>query len=178
MIALSNTSRRGPRERLPRTNGQIRAKEVLLVDPTGEQIGVKSLDEALWLAGELGLDLVEVNRDAKPPVVRVMDYGKFRYEQSKKAREARKKRKPEEKTVQFSPSIADGDYDTKLRKIKDFLDGGHNVIISMRFKGREMSHMDLGWDIITRLQHDVVEHGTVDVEPRRDGRRIIMKFRP
>ena len=165
--------------REPRVNDRIRAREVRLVAPDGGQIGIKSIDEAKWLAAELGLDLVEVAADAKPPVVRMMDYGKFKYEQSVKAREARKKQsRTVIKEVQFRPKIGDSDYEVKRRRVERFLRDGDKVKCTMRFRGRELSHPELGREILERLVTDMGEMAVVEVMPKLEGRQITMVLGP
>lgn len=165
--------------REPRVNDRIRAKEVRLVAPDGGQIGIKSIDEAKWLAAELGLDLVEVAADAKPPVVRMMDYGKFKYEQSVKAREARKKQtRTVIKEVQFRPKIGDSDYEVKRKRVDRFLKEGDKVKCTMRFRGREVTHPELGREILQRLIDDLGERAVVEVMPKLEGRQITMVLAP
>ncbi|NND01327.1 MAG: translation initiation factor IF-3 [Acidimicrobiia bacterium] len=165
--------------REPRVNDRIRAKEVRLVAPDGGQIGIKSIDEAKWLAAELGLDLVEVAADARPPVVRMMDYGKFKYEQSVKAREARKKQtRTVIKEVQFRPKIGVSDYEVKRKRVQRFLGEGDKVKCTMRFRGREVTHPELGREILQRLVDDLGERAVVEVMPKMEGRQITMVLGP
>lgn len=165
--------------REPRVNDRIRAKEVRLVAPDGGQIGIKSIDEAKWLAAELELDLVEVAADAKPPVVRMMDYGKYKYEQSVRAREARKNQtRTVIKEVQFRPKIGDSDYEVKRRRVEKFLGEGDKVKCTMRFRGREVTHPELGREILQRLVDDVGERAVVEVMPKMEGRQITMVLGP
>ncbi|MDJ0663657.1 MAG: translation initiation factor IF-3 [Acidimicrobiia bacterium] len=160
-------------------NERIRAKEVRLVDPSGGQVGIKGIDEARWLADQLGLDLVEVAPDARPPVVRLMDYGKFKYEASVKAREARKNQtRTVIKEVQFRPKIASSDFDVKRKRVEKFLRNGDKVKVVMRFRGREVTHPELGRDILQRLENAVEELGTVETTPRLDGRQMTMVLAP
>jgi translation initiation factor IF-3 len=160
-------------------NERIRAKEVRLVDPNGGQVGIKSIEEARWLADQLGLDLVEVAPDARPPVVRLMDYGKFKYEASVKAREARKNQsKTVIKEVQFRPKIASSDFDVKRKRVEKFLRSGDKVKVVMRFRGREVTHPELGRDILRRLEDAVEEFGMVEANPRLDGRQMTMVLAP
>ena len=150
-----------------------------LVAPDGGQIGIKSIDEAKWLAAELGLDLVEVAADARPPVVRMMDYGKFKYEQSVRDREARKKQtRTVIKEVQFRPKIGDSDYEVKRRRVVKFLEHGDKVKCTMRFRGREVSHPELGRVILDRLITDLGEAAVVEVMPKLEGRQITMVLGP
>lgn len=140
---------------------------------------MKSIEEARWLADQLGLDLVEVAADARPPVVRMMDYGKYKYEQSVRAREARKKQtRTVIKEVQFRPKISSNDFDVKRRQVERFLDEGDKVKVTMRFRGREVTHPELGRDILQRLAEQVEERGTVEAMPRLDGRQMTMVLAP
>jgi len=163
----------------PRVNDRIRAREVRLVDPDGGQIGVKSIEEARWLADQLGLDLVEVAPDARPPVVRMMDYGRYKYEQSVRAREARKKQtRTVIKEVQFRPKISSNDFDVKRKRVERFLGEGDKVKVTMRFRGREVTHPELGREILDRLVVSVEALGTVETVPRMDGRQMTMVLAP
>ena len=160
-------------------NERIRAKEVRLVDPSGGQVGIKGIDEARWLADQLGLDLVEVAPDARPPVVRLMDYGKFKYEASVKAREARKNQtRTVIKEVQFRPKIASSDFDVKRKRVEKFLRNGDKVKVVMRFRGREVTHPELGREILQRLETAVEDLGAVETMPRLDGRQMTMVIAP
>jgi translation initiation factor IF-3 len=160
-------------------NDRIRAKEVRLVAPDGGQIGIKSIDEAKWLAQELGLDLVEVAADAKPPVVRMMDYGKFKYEQSVRDRAARKKQtRTVVKEVQFRPKIGDSDFEVKRRRVERFLAEGDKVKCTLRFRGREVTHPELGRKILDRLREDLGELAVVETLPKFEGRQITMVLVP
>ena len=150
-----------------------------LVDPNGGQIGVKSIEEARWLADQLGLDLVEVAADARPPVVRMMDYGKYKYEQSVRAREARKNQsRTVIKEVQFRPKISSNDFDVKRKRVERFLDDGDKVKVTMRFRGREVTHPELGREILQRLADQVEDRGTVETMPRLEGRQMTMVLAP
>jgi translation initiation factor IF-3 len=152
---------------------------VRLVDPSGGQVGIKPIEEARWLADQLGLDLVEVAPDARPPVVRLMDYGKFKYEASVKAREARKNQtRTVIKEVQFRPKIASSDFDVKRKRVEKFLQHGDKVKVVMRFRGREVTHPELGRDILQRLERAVEDYGTVETTPRLDGRQMTMVLAP
>jgi len=149
------------------------------VSPDGGQIGIKSIDEARWLADQLGLDLVEVAPEARPPVVRMMDYGKFKYDQSVKAREARKKQtRTVIKEVQFRPKIGDSDFEVKRKRVERFLGEGDKVKITMRFRGREVTHPELGRVVLERLVSSVGETGIVETVPRMDGRQMTMVLAP
>ena len=176
---MNDEPRRSPIANEPRVNEKIRAKEVRLVDPSGGQVGIKGIDEARWLADQLGLDLVEVAPDARPPVVRLMDYGKFKYEASVKAREARKNQtRTVIKEVQFRPKIASSDFDVKRKRVEKFLRNGDKVKVVMRFRGREVTHPELGRDILQRLESAVEDLGAVETMPRLDGRQMTMVLAP
>ena len=163
----------------PRVNDRIRVKRVRLIAPDGAQIGEKDIDEARWLAAQLGLDLVEVAPDARPPVVRMMDYGKYKYDQSVKAREARKNQtRTVIKEVQFRPKIGSSDFDVKRKRVVKFLRQGDKVKCTMRFRGREMAHPELGRDILKRLFDDVSDYGEIETMPKLEGRNMTMVLMP
>jgi translation initiation factor IF-3 len=163
----------------PRVNERIRVKRVRLIAPDGAQIGEKDIDEARWLAEQLGLDLVEVAPDARPPVVRMMDYGKFKYDQSVKAREARKSQtRTVIKEVQFRPKIGNSDYEVKRKRVVKFLREGDKVKCTMRFRGREVAHPELGRGLLERLYNDVEDYAEIEAMPRLDGRNMVMVLVP
>lgn len=150
-----------------------------LIAPDGAQIGEKDIDEARWLAEQLGLDLVEVAPDARPPVVRMMDYGKFKYDQSVKAREARKNQtRTVIKEVQFRPKIGTSDYEVKRKRVVKFLREGDKVKCTMRFRGREVAHPELGRNLLDRLYNDVEDYAEIETMPRLDGRSMTMVLVP
>ena len=150
-----------------------------LVAPDGAQIGVRNIDEARWLASQLGLDLVEVAPDADPPVCRLMDYGKYKYEQSVRQREARKKQtRTVVKEVKFRPKIDDHDYEVKRRRVLEFLSDGDKVKVTMMFRGREITHPELGEQILRRLASEVEEFATLEVGPTLEGRNMTMQLAP
>ncbi len=154
-------------------------REVRLVDPDGGQIGIKSIEEARWLANELELDLVEVAPDARPPVVRLMDYGKFKYEQSVKAREARKNSsRTVIKEVQFRPKIGAGDFEVKRRRVEKFLRHGDKVKVTMRFRGREVTHPEIGHEILSQLFESIERFGDVETAPKMEGRQMTAVLAP
>ncbi len=160
-------------------NGYIRAVEVRVVAPDGSQIGIKKIREALWLADQLGLDLVEVAPDANPPVCRLMDYGKYKYELSVKAREARKKQtRTVIKEVKFKPKIGEHDYLIKQRRTIEFLSDGDKVKVTIWFRGREAQRPELGLRILDRLAAEVADYGTVDQAPSQEGRNMTMLLGP
>lgn len=150
-----------------------------MIGPNGDQIGVVPLREALRMAQEANLDLVNVAPQAKPPVCRIMDYGKFRYEQSKREKEARKKQKTiQVKEVRLSPSIEEHDLQTKLRNVKKFLQSGDKVKLTIRFRGREITHQEIGLGILNRMAKEVEDLGQVERQPKLEGRQMIMILSP
>jgi translation initiation factor IF-3 len=162
------------RSKQTRVNAQIRVPEVRLIDHEGHQCGVVSIKTALSTAEEAGLDLVEISPTASPPVCRVMDYGKYMFEQSKRRAAAKKKQKlVHVKEVKFRPATDVGDYNVKVRKIRTFLERGDKVKISLRFRGREMQHRELGMDLLTRIKGDL-DNIVVEQEPRLEGRQMTM----
>ena len=168
-----------PTNQEPRINDHIRAREVRLVSPEGEQIGIRPLADALSMAQDLDLDLVEVADMANPPVCRIMDYGKFKYEQSQRAKESRKKATHVlVKEMKYRPKIGPGDFDTKTRKVERFLGDGSKVKVTIMFRGREMQHPQLGRRILDRVAETVSHVGRVEVYPKQDGRNMIMVLVP
>ena len=162
-----------------RINHQITISEVRLIDAEGEQVGIVSTREALRAAEESGLDLVEISPTAKPPVCRIMDYGKYLFEVSKKQAEAKKKQKQiQVKELKFRPTTEEGDYQVKLRNLIRFLEHGDKVKITLRFRGREVAHQDLGMKILERLQQDTAEFGIVEQQAKREGRQLLMVLSP
>ncbi|MEY2424911.1 MAG: translation initiation factor [Actinomycetota bacterium] len=163
----------------PRINDRIRAREVRLVDPDGGQLGIKTLPEALQIARDMDLDLVEVAATANPPVCRIMDYGKFKFEAAQKARESRRKSTNVGlKEMKYRPKIASGDFDTKTRKVAGFLSEGHKVKISIMFRAREITHPELGRRILDHVAEAVAAVGKVESSPKLDGRNMIMVLAP
>ena len=163
----------------PRINDRIRAREVRLVGPDGQQIGIKPLPEALAIARELDLDLVEVAAQANPPVCRVMDYGKYKYEAAQKAKESRRKTSNVViKEMKYRPKISGGDFDTKTRKVERFLAEGHKVKVTLTFRGREVYHPELGKKILDQVEEAVKDVGRVEIFPRIDGRNMTMVLAP
>ena len=150
-----------------------------VIGADGEQIGVLTRDDALNMAIEQGLDLVEIQPTADPPVCRIMDFGKFKFEQQKKAHAAKRKTKQVEiKELKFRPSTEDGDYAVKLRNLRRFLEEGDKVKIVVRFKGREMAHTELGEQMVKRIQGDVLEEAVIESFPRFEGRQMVMMIAP
>ncbi|MBJ32055.1 MAG: translation initiation factor IF-3 [Acidimicrobiaceae bacterium] len=168
-----------PTSQEPRINDRIRARQVRLVSPDGEQMGIRALPEALVAAQEMGLDLVEVADKADPPVCRIMDYGKFKYEQSQRAKESRKKATHVlVKEMKYRPKIGPGDFETKTRKVEAFLGEGSKVKVTIMFRGREMQHPELGRRILDNVAEAVSHVGRVEVYPKQDGRNMIMVLVP
>ena len=163
----------------PRMNEDIRVREVRLIDHTGQNVGVVATEEAMKLAVEAGLDLVEISPDANPPVAKILDYGKFKYQEQKKAAEARKRQKTVEiKEIKMRPSIDDHDYDVKMRAIKRFFEEGDKVKVTLRFRGRELAHQELGWQVLQRVKADTEPICKVEAEPRMEGRQMVMVLAP
>ncbi|WP_143155627.1 translation initiation factor IF-3 [Ornithinibacillus halophilus] len=160
-------------------NEKIRAREVRLIDSNGDQLGVKTRQEALEIAQTRNLDLVLVAPNAKPPVCRIMNYGKFRYEQQKKDKEARKKQKViNVKEVRFTPGIGDHDFNTKLKNARKFLEKGDKVKAAVRFRGRAITHKELGRDVLDRLAEEVKDISTIESKPKMEGRNMFMILAP
>jgi translation initiation factor IF-3 len=169
----------GPISAEPRINDQIRAREVRLVGPEGEQVGIVPLAQALKLAEDTDLDLVEVAPMARPPVCKLMDYGKFKYESAQKARESRRNQALTViKEMKLRPKIDPHDYETKKGHVVRFLKAGDKVKVTIMFRGREQSRPELGFRLLTRLAEDVSELGYVESAPKQDGRNMIMVMAP
>jgi translation initiation factor IF-3 len=163
----------------PRINDRIRGPEIRLIGAEGENVGVVTPARAMQLAQEAGLDLVEISPNATPPVCKIMDFGKFKYETQKKEAEARKKQKIIEiKEVKFRPNTDVHDYEVKMRNVVRFLEGGDKVKVTLRFRGREMAHTDLGRNLLERVAEDVKEIGKVENMPRIEGRQMVMMIGP
>jgi translation initiation factor IF-3 len=159
----------------PRVNEQIRAPEIRVIDEKGEMQGVMSVAQALKLAEEAGLDLVEVSPGAAPPVCKILDYGKYKYEQQKKAAEARKNQKIiDVKEIKIRPNIEKHDYEVKMRNARRFLGDGDKVKVTMRFRGREMSHHDIGRDLLNRMVEELKDIAKLEMSPRMEGRQMMM----
>lgn len=163
----------------PRTNERIRVNEVRLVGPGGEQVGVVPIDTALRLAQEADLDLVEVAPNSKPPVAKIMDFGKFKYEQAQKAKEARRNQANTVlKEVRFRLKIDKHDYETKLKRAMGFLDQGDKVKAMILFRGREQSRPEMGVRLLQQFAEEIAEYGVVESSPRIDGRNMVMVIAP
>ncbi|MEM6943350.1 MAG: translation initiation factor IF-3 [Pseudomonadota bacterium] len=167
------------RETGPRVNRSIRVPQIRLIDENGDNVGVVRPEEGVAMAEEVGLDLVEISPNAAPPVCKIMDFGKFKYETQKKAAEARKKQKViEVKEVKFRPNIDTHDYDVKMRSVHKFLGEGDKVKVTLRFRGREMAHQELGRDLLQRVAGDIEELGKVESMPKLEGRQMTMVIAP
>ena len=168
-----------PNREGPRVNNEIDSRTVRLVDENGEMVGVVSLREGLEMAREAGLDLVEVSPNADPPVCKILDFGKFKYESQKKKNEARKKQKViEVKEIKLRPNIDDNDYMVKMRSMKKFLEEGDKVKVTLRFRGREMAHQDLGMKVLDRVRQELDELAKVEQFPKMEGRQMVMVMAP
>jgi len=160
-------------------NGEITSPKVRLVDENGEMIGVVTRFEGMQMAQKAGLDLVEVSPNAEPPVCKILDYGKYKYEQQKKRAEAKKKQKiVEVKEIQIRPGIDENDFQVKYRAIRRFIEDGDKVKITMRFRGREISHHEIGMEVLKRLRELFEESSKVEQSPRLEGKQMIMVLAP
>ena len=166
-------------ERKHRLNREILAPEVRLNGVNNEPLGIVSLQDALRMSGELDVDLVEIAANADPPVCRLMDYGKFKYLEQKKAAEAKSKQKVIEiKEIKFRPNTDTHDYDVKMRSVARFLEGGDKVKVTLRFRGREMAHQNLGRELLERVAEDIKDLGKVENMPKLEGRQMVMMIGP
>ena len=160
-------------------NDDITVESIRLIDADGEQVGVVSVAEGIDLADEAGLDLVEISPNASPPVCKILDYGKYKYEAQKKANEARKKQKTiDVKEIKMRPGIDEHDYQVKMRSVRKFLDNGDKVKMTIRFRGREMAHQDLGMKVLDRVRQEVDEQAKVEQFPKTEGRLMTMVIAP
>ena len=163
----------------PRFNEWIQSQKVRVIDHEGENLGVMYTRQAIEQAKEVGLDLVEVSPNADPPVAKFLDVGKYKYEAQKKANLARKSQKTQEiKEIKMRPNIDDHDYDTKMKKVHDFIGDGDKVKITLRFRGRELSHQQLGMNLLQRVAENVTEIAKVEAYPRMEGRQMLMVLAP
>src|SRR5665213_2448080 len=164
-----------PQKDGPRTNREIRAREVQSIDSEGHNHGVVQTLDAQKLAEDAGLDLVEIVPTANPPVCKILDYGKFRYLEQKKQAEARKKQKTIEiKEIKLRPGIDDHDYDVKMRAVRRFFEEGDKVKVTLRFRGREMAHQELGYKLLARVKEETLQIAKVEAEPSMEGRQMVM----
>jgi len=163
----------------PRVNEEIRVPQVRLIDADGEMAGVMTTRDALMAAYAVGLDLLEISPTAEPPVVKILDYGKYKYELQKKRNEARKKQKVIEiKEVKVRPNIDENDYQVKMRAMKSFIGEGDKVKVTLRFRGREMAHQELGIKVLERIRTEMDEQAKVEQMPRLENRQMIMVIAP
>ncbi len=168
-----------PQKEGPRTNREIRVREVQLIDAEGQNRGVVDIVEALGLAEGDGLDLVEIVPNANPPVCKILDYGKFRFNEQKKAAEARKKQKIVEiKEIKLRPGIDDHDYETKMKAVRRFFEEGDKVKFVLRFRGREMAHQELGFRVLEQVKLETAGTAKIELEPSMEGRQMIMVLAP
>ena len=162
-----------------RKNKQIKASEIRLIDEDGTQLGILSIEEAIEIATNKSMDVVEVSPNTEPPVCRILDYGKFLFEQKKKQQGAKKKQKVfQVKEIKFRPLIEIGDYEVKLNKIRDFLEQGNKVKISLRYRGREMRHVELGHDLLKRVVDDIESIAAIEQDAEFEGRQLVMVVAP
>ncbi len=163
----------------PRVNEDIRVPQVRLIDQDGEMLGVMSARDAVQRAFSVGLDLLEISPNADPPVCKILDFGKFKYEQQKKKNEAKKKQKVVEiKEVKVRPNIDENDYQVKMRAMKSFIDEGDKVKVTLRFRGREMAHQDIGIKVLERIRNELDVLTKVEQMPRMENRQMIMVLSP
>ena len=170
---------KGNKTKRYRINERITASEIRVISSTGEQLGILSIREALNKAEDEGFDLVEISPNATPPVCKIIDYGKLKYKEQKSKKEAKKKQKTIEiKEIKMRPGIDKHDYNVKIKALLRFISGGNKVKISMRFRGREMEHRNLGFELLNKLTEEVVSFAKVEVSPRSEGRQIMMVLAP
>ncbi|MTI09896.1 MULTISPECIES: translation initiation factor IF-3 [Curvivirga] len=168
-----------PEKSGPRANESIEAAEVRLIDETGENVGVVKTRDAVQRAAQAGLDLVEISPGAKPPVAKIMDLGKYKYELQKKQNEARKKQKTiEVKELKFRPNIDEHDYQVKMKNMHKFIDAGDKVKVTLRFRGREMAHQELGMEVLNRVREEMGDKVKVEAKPNMEGRQMVMVLAP
>ncbi|PPD45876.1 MAG: translation initiation factor IF-3 [Methylocystis sp.] len=168
-----------PQKEGPRTNREIRAREVQLIDSEGKNHGVVQLPDALGIAEQAGLDLVEIAPNSVPPVCKILDYGRFRFAEQKKAAEARKKQKVVEvKEIKLRPGIDEHDYGVKMKAVLRFFEEGDKVKVTLRFRGREIAHQDIGYRLMTRVKAETATVAKVELEPSMEGRQMVMVLAP
>jgi translation initiation factor IF-3 len=179
IVRRPHQSTAAPSKDGPRINEFINAHELLVIDDEGGKRGVMSKFDALKLAQSEGLDLVEVSPMSKPPVAKIMDFGKYKYQEQKKAAEARKHQKIIEiKEIKLRPMIDDHDYDVKMRSVRRFFEEGDKVKVTLRFRGREMAHMEIGMELLQRVKKDIEPIGKIEQEPKLEGRQMVMVMAP
>ena len=178
---MVNTGRKSniASEKQLRVNEDITAQQVRLIGSDGQQLGIMATADAMKQAVGEGMDLVEISPNADPPVCRVLDYGKFRYQDSKRKAAAKKKQKQMQvKEVKFRPGTDIGDYEVKLRNLRKFLENGDKAKVTLRFRGREMAHQELGLELLKRVESDLVDYGSVEQYPKMEGRQMVMVISP
>jgi translation initiation factor IF-3 len=181
MKAIARRPHNAPpvRDTGPRVNDRIRVPRIRLIGADGQNVGLSTPEQGIRMAQELGLDLVEISPNADPPVCKIMDFGKFKYETQKRESEARRKQKTiEVKEVKVRPNTDTHDYDVKMRNVVRFLENGDKVKVTLRFRGREMAHQNLGRDLLERVAADVAEIGKVENMPKMEGRQMVMMIGP
>ena len=172
---MINNQNKGRRDDNPRVNDEIDSDQLRIIDAVGENIGVISRTRALELAAESGLDLVEISPNISPPVAKIMDYGKYKYERQKKRHEAKKKQKTIDiKEIKLRPNIEEHDYQVKLTAAKKFIEQGNKVKVTLRFRGREMHHREIGEAILKRIQEDLIELAKPEFMPKLEERQVVM----
>lgn len=178
--SIKQKGKRGPGDsKRSHVNEEIESSEVRLIDAEGGQVGVVPVTEALEAAKKVGLDLVEISPESDPPVCRMMDYGKFLFDAKKKRTEAKKKQKQSQiKEIKFRPTTEKGDYEVKLRNLIRFLESGDKAKVTLRFRGREMAHQDLGIDLMKRIEEDLLQYGVVEQQAKFEGRQVVMVLAP
>lgn len=163
----------------PRVNDAIKSQTVRLIDAEGEQVGVVHIREAIEMAESAGLDLVEISPNAEPPVCKILDFGKFKYESQKRKAEQKKKQKVIEiKEIKLRPNIDDNDYEVKMRSLRRFIEEGNKVKVTLRFRGRELAHQELGMDVLNRVREDFADITKVEQFPKMEGRQMTMVMAP
>lgn len=178
-MTIKQTGKRSFGQRKNRINEQITHPNVRLIGLDGKQVGIVSIDEAIKVAEQESLDLVEISPDSDPPVCRVMDYGKFLFDEKKKRTEAKKRQKQVQiKEIKIRPVTEQNDYQVKLRSLKRFLESGDKAKVTVKFKGREVAHQEFGMEILKRIENDLHDCGVVEQEAKREGRQIMMVLAP
>lgn len=178
-MIIRNPFQKAPKQKGPRVNQDITATQVRLLDEAGEMVGVVSMAEALEMARDVGLDLIEVSPNAEPPVCKITDYGKYKYQEQKRLAEARKKQKTVElKELKLGPTIEEHDYQIKMKAAFKFIEAGNKVKFSMRFRGRQIAHKDIGFKLMQRVAEDLDGKAKIESHPRLEGRQMIMVISP
>ena len=178
-VYKQNYFQRRTKDKGPRSNNRIISPEVQVIASNGDNLGILNTNEAIAMAKEEGLDLIEIAPNAKPPVCKIIDYGKLKYREQKSKKEAKKKQKTiEVKEIKMRPGIDTHDYNVKVKALSKFISGGNKVKVSMRFRGREMEHQNLGFDLLKKLTEEVIDYAKVEVPPKSEGKQIMMILVP